>query len=48
MTLLYVVLSILPIIEVPNRGLFTAKIVSVVLIGNLAGGLLYWRSAKRR
>jgi amino acid transporter len=48
MTLLYVVLSIFPIIEVPSRGLFTAKIVSVVLIGNLAGGLLYWRAAKRR
>src|SRR5260370_21052340 len=47
MTLLYVVLSIFPIIEVPNRAAFTAKIVSVVLLGNVAGGLLYWRASRQ-
>ncbi len=47
MTLLYVVLSIFPIIEVKSRGLFTAKIVGVVLLANLGGMLFYWRAAKR-
>jgi hypothetical protein len=36
MTLLYIALSIFPIIEVKNRGVFTAKIIGVVLLANLA------------
>jgi amino acid transporter len=37
MTLLYVALSIFPIVEVGSRALFTSKICSVILIGNLVG-----------
>jgi glutamate:GABA antiporter len=48
MTLLFMVLSVFPIIDVPNRLLFAIKI-SVVVIGlNLAGALLYWRGDIRR
>lgn len=41
MTLLYVVLSIFPIVEVGSRALFTAKICGVILIGNLAGVAIF-------
>jgi hypothetical protein len=42
MTLLYVVLSIFPIIDVPNPWLFTVKIVAVV--GGLqCAGTVYYR-----
>jgi amino acid transporter len=37
MTLLYVVLSIFPIVEVGSRASFTAKICGVILVGNLIG-----------
>ncbi|MGA3187222.1 MAG: APC family permease [Bryobacteraceae bacterium] len=37
MTLLYVALSIFPIVEVGSRALFTAKICGVILAGNLIG-----------
>jgi amino acid transporter len=37
MTLLYVVLSIFPIVDVGSRALFTAKICSVILLGNAIG-----------
>jgi amino acid transporter len=47
MTLLYVALSIFPIIEVQNRALFTAKVASVVLIGNAAGAVFYWRASRK-
>jgi amino acid transporter len=42
MTLLFTVLSLFPIIDVPNRLLFTARIGAVVIGLNLAGALLYW------
>jgi membrane associated rhomboid family serine protease len=48
MTLLFVVLSIFPIINVPNRVLFAGKIGGLVLGLNLAGALLYWRAHNRR
>jgi glutamate:GABA antiporter len=48
MTLLYVVLSVFPIIDVPNRALFAAKIGGVVIGLNLAGALFYWRADTRR
>jgi len=48
MTLLYVVLSVFPIIDVPNRALFAAKIGGVVIGLNLAGALFYWRAGTRR
>lgn len=37
MTLLYVALSIFPIVEVGSRALFTAKICGVILLGNVVG-----------
>jgi len=48
MTLLYVVLSVFPIIDVPNRFAFTIKITEVVIGLNLAGALFYWRAHQRK
>ena len=48
MTLLFMVLSVFPIIDVPNRLLFAIKISAVVIGLNLAGALLYWRGDVRR
>jgi hypothetical protein len=48
MTLLYVILSVLPIIEVPNRGIFTLNVGSVVIISNLIGALVFCRAKARR
>jgi len=48
MTLLYVVLSAFPIIDVPNRLLFTAKISGLVVGLNIAAALFYWRAKTRR
>jgi glutamate:GABA antiporter len=47
MTLLYVVLSIFPVIEVKNAASFTAKVCTVV-VGINAAGVLYFRHASRR
>jgi amino acid transporter len=48
MTLLYVVLSVFPIINVPNRLEFAIKISGLVIGLNLAGALFYWRAETRR
>jgi glutamate:GABA antiporter len=48
MTLLYVILSVFPIIDVPNRLLFTVKIGGVVIALNLGGALFFWRAQLRR
>ena len=48
MTLLNVLLSIIPIIDVPNRFSFAIKISGVVVGLNLAGALFYWRAETRR
>jgi amino acid transporter len=48
MTLLYVVLSIFPVIEVANAASFTAKVSGVVIGINTAGALYFWRANKRR
>jgi amino acid transporter len=48
MTLLYVVLSLFPIIDVPNRFSFAIKISGVVIGLNLAAALFYWRAETRR
>jgi amino acid transporter len=48
MTLLYVILSVFPIIDVPDRFSFAIKISGVVIGLNLAGALFYWRSETRR
>src|SRR5262249_55784006 len=46
MTLLYVVLSVFPIIDVANRALFTTKI-SGLLVGLNLAGVLFFRRAGR-
>ena len=48
MTLLFVVLSVFPIVDVQNRAAFTAKVSAVVLIPNLIGAFLYIRARYRR
>ena len=48
MTLLNVILSVFPIIDVPNRLSFAIKISGLVIGLNLAGALFYWRAETRR
>jgi hypothetical protein len=49
MTLLYVVLSIFPIIDVPNPWLFTVKIIAVVGGLQCAGSVYYrWKTLGSR
>ena len=48
MTLLYVVLSIFPVIDVKNAASFTAKVSGIVIGLNAAGALYFWRASKRR
>lgn len=47
-TLLYVVLSIFPIIDVASWLTFAMKISSVVIVLNLVGWALYWNATRRR
>ena len=47
MTLLYVALSIFPIVDVGSRALFTAKICGVIVMGNLVG-IAIFEVARRR
>jgi amino acid transporter len=47
MTLLYVALSIFPIVEVGSRALFTAKISGVIVAGNLIGIAIFEISRHR-
>jgi glutamate:GABA antiporter len=48
MTLLYVVLSILPIVSVTSRLVFAVKISAVVVIANMIGALLFLRNGQRQ
>lgn len=48
MTLLFIGLSLFPIIDVPNRWLFTLKIGGSVMGLNLAAAVFYWRADTRR
>jgi glutamate:GABA antiporter len=48
MTLLYVVLSVFPIIDVQNPWLFTAKIIAVAGGLQCAGSAYYWRATRAR
>jgi amino acid transporter len=48
MTLLYVVLSVFPIIDVKDRAAFTMKITAVLVGSNLFGALVFWRARSRR
>jgi hypothetical protein len=47
MTLLYVVLSIFPIIEVESRAQFATKIALMILGANALGAVLYARARRR-
>ncbi|HWP71542.1 MAG TPA: hypothetical protein VNM36_10590, partial [Gemmatimonadaceae bacterium] len=47
MTLLYVTLSVLPIIPVGSRTAFAAKITGLIVVANLVGVALY-SAGKRR
>jgi hypothetical protein len=46
MTLLFVVLSVFPIIDVQNPWLFTAKIAGTVLVLQSLGAAFYWRATR--
>ena len=48
MTLLYVALSVFPIIEVGNRAAFTLKISGVVILGNVVGLGILWIAERRK
>ena len=48
MTLLYVVLSTVPIIDVNNAAVFTAKVSAVVIGSNLIGATFFWNARRRR
>ena len=47
-TLLYTVLNVFPIIDVPNPLAFTVKIVAVILLANLVGVGLFFTSRRSR
>ena len=46
MTLLFVLLSVLPIVQVKSRGLFAAKLIAVIGGLQCAGALYYWRARR--
>jgi amino acid transporter len=48
MTLLYVVLSVFPIISVTNVARFTLKVTAVIIGSNTLGALVFWRAQARR
>lgn len=48
MTLLYVTLSVIPIVDVANRGRFTFNIIVTVVGFQLAGAAYFWRANKKR
>jgi len=48
MTLLYVVLSMFPIVDVRNRASFTIKVVAVILVINGTGALYFRHAARKR
>ena len=47
-TVLYIVMAVFPIIDVPSWQLFTAKIVTVVVGANLLGAAIFLGAARRR
>jgi len=48
MTLLYVTLSVFPIIDVKSPLVFTAKVTAVILLANMVGVLIYLWARKKR
>jgi amino acid transporter len=47
-TLLYVVLSVFPIIDVQNGAAFTAKISAVIVGSNALGAAFFWKAQRRK
>jgi hypothetical protein len=48
MTLLYIVVSVIPIVEVKSHASFTAKVSGVIITANLVGAAIFLLSEKRR
>ena len=48
MTLLFVVLSLFPIVDVRNPASFTARVLAVILVINGAGALYFRRAVMKR
>jgi amino acid transporter len=48
MTLLYVALSVFPIIKVESQGAFAAKIASVVVVANMVGAAIFRLAGRKR
>ena len=48
MTLLYIVVSVIPIVEVKSHASFTAKVSGVIITANLVGAAIFLLAEKRR
>ena len=48
MTLLYIALTIFPIVDVQSRFSFAAKIIVVTVVANLIGALIFAQGEQRR
>jgi membrane associated rhomboid family serine protease len=48
MTVLFIALSIFPIVAVKSSASYAAKVSGIVIAINAAGALYYWRAQKRR
>jgi hypothetical protein len=48
MTLLYVVVSVFPIVEVKSQASFTAKVGGVIIAANVIGAAIFLLAEKRR
>ena len=48
MTLLYVLVSVSPIVAVENEGSFAAKIAGVIVGSNLVGAAIFFIARRRR
>jgi amino acid transporter len=48
MTLLYVVVSVIPIVEVKSHASFTAKVSGVIIAANMAGAAIFLLAERRR
>ena len=48
MSVLFIVLSIFPIVAVKRNASFAAKMSGIVIAINAAGALYYWRAQKRK
>jgi hypothetical protein len=48
MTLLYIVVSVFPIVEVKSQASFTAKVGGVIIAANIIGAAIFLLAEKRR